>query len=48
MGHKEINCKKFKYDNDRRNSRMSRNTNPVDRRRSNGRTSRVGRSYKDK
>ena len=29
MGHKEIYCRKPKYDNDRRNSRMSRNTNPT-------------------
>ena len=40
MDHKEIDCRKPKYDNDRRNSRMSRNTNPIDRRRYNERTSR--------
>ena len=28
MGHKEIDCRKPKYDNDRRNTRVSRNTNP--------------------
>ena len=48
MGHKTIDCRKPKYDNDRRNSRMSRNTNPIDRRRSSERTSRQGRSYEDK
>ena len=46
IGHKAIYCRKTKYDNDRRNSRMSRNTNPADRRRSNERTSR--RSYEDR
>ena len=45
MGHNAIDCRKPKYDNDRRNSRMSRYTNLVDRRRSNERTSREGRSY---
>ena len=34
MGHNAIDCRKPKYDNDRRNSRMSINTNPIDRRRS--------------
>ena len=47
MDHKAIDCKKPKYDNDRRNSRMSRNANPVDRRRSNERTLREGRFYED-
>ena len=45
MGHKTIDCRKPKYDNDRINSRMSRNTNPVDRRRYNERTSSEGRPY---
>ena len=35
MGHNEIDYRKPQYDNDRRNSRMSKYTNPVDRRRSN-------------
>ena len=35
MGHKEIDCRKPKYDNDRMNNRKSRNTNPIARRRSN-------------
>ena len=48
MGHKEIDCRKPKYDNDRRNGRMSRYTNPIDRRRSNERTLREGRSYEDR
>ena len=48
MGHKEIDCRKSKYDNDRRNNRMSRNTNPIDRSRSNERTSREGRPYEDR
>ena len=48
MGHNAIDCRKPKYENDRRNSRMSRNTNPADRRRSNERTSREGRSYEDR
>ena len=39
---------KPKYDNDRRNSRMSQNTNPIDRRIYNERTSREGRSYGDR
>ena len=46
MGHISIYCRKSNYDNDRRNSRMSRNTNPLDRRRSNKRTLREGRHYK--
>ena len=45
MGHNEIDFRKPKYDNDRRNSRMSRNTNPIDRRTYNERTSREGISY---
>ena len=45
MSHKEIDFRKHTYDNDRRNSRMSRNINPIDRRRSNERTSREGRPY---
>ena len=45
MGHKAIDYRKPKYDNDRRNSRISRNTNLVDRRRSNERTLREGRPY---
>ena len=48
MGHKEIDCRKPKYDNDRRNSSMSRNTNPVDRRRSNERTLREQRPYEER
>ena len=48
MGHNAIDCRKPKYDNDRRNSRMSRITNSIDRRRSNERTSREGRSYEDR
>ena len=47
MGHKAIDCRKPKYDNDRRNSRMSGNTNPADRR-SSERTSREGRPYEDR
>ena len=47
MGHNAINCRKPKYDKDKRNSRMSRNTNPADRRRSNEWTSREGRSYEN-
>ena len=38
IGHRVIDCRKPKYENDRRNSRMSRNTNPTKRRRSNERT----------
>jgi hypothetical protein len=48
MGHKEIHCKKPNYDNDRRNSRISRNTNPIDRRIFNERTSREGRPYEER
>ena len=48
MGHNEIDCKKPKYDNDRRNSRMSRHTNLANRRRSNERTSREGRYYEER
>ena len=40
MGHKKIDYRKPKYNNDRGKIRMSRNTNPVDRRRSNEITSR--------
>ena len=48
MGHKEIDYKNLKYDNDRRNSRMFRNTNyPIDKR-SNERTLREGRPYKER
>ena len=45
--HKAIDCRKPKYDDDRRNNRMSRNTNPIDRRRSNKRTLRERRPYED-
>ena len=45
MGHKASDCRKPNYDNDRKNSRMSRNINPIDRRRSNERTSSEGRPY---
>ena len=48
MGHKVIDCRKPKYDNDRRNSRISRNANLVDRRRSNKRKLREGRPYEDR
>ena len=48
MGHNEIDSRKPKYDNDRRNSRMSRYTNPIDRRRSNERTLTKGRYYEEK
>ena len=48
MGHKAIDCRKPKYDNDRRNSRMFRNTNPTNRRRSNERTSRAGRPCEER
>ena len=48
IGHNTIDCRKPKYDNDRRHRRMSRNTNLVDRRRSNQRTSREGRPYEEK
>ena len=48
MGHNAIDRRKPKYDNDRRNSRMSRYTNHVDRRRSNERTLREGISYEDR
>ena len=34
-GHKEIDCKKPKYGHDKRSSRMFRNTNPINRKRSN-------------
>ena len=44
MGHKVIDCRKHKYDNDRRNSRIYGNTNFAYRRRSNKRTLREGRS----
>ena len=47
MGYKAIDCKKPKYDNDRRNSRMSENTKPVDRRRFNERILKEGRPYED-
>ena len=40
MGHKSIDCRKPTYDNDKRNGRMVGYTNPIDRRRSNERTSR--------
>ena len=45
MGHNAIDCRKPKYGNNRRNSRISRNTNPIDRRRSNERKLREGRPY---
>ena len=48
MGHKEIDCKKPKYDNDKRNNGMSGNTNPIDRRRSNERTSRERRPFDER
>ena len=48
MGHREIDYRKPKYDNDRRNSTMSKNTNPIDRRRSNERTLREGRPYEER
>ena len=48
MGHKEIDCRKPKYDNDRRNSRMFGNTNPIDRRRSNERTSRERKPFDER
>ena len=48
MSHKAIDFRKPKYDNDRRNSIMSRNTNPIDRRRYNEKTSREGRSYEER
>ena len=47
MGHKEIDCRKPKYDNYRRNSRMSRNTTPTDKR-SNERTSKEEIPYEDR
>ena len=46
MGHNGIDCRKPKYD--RRYSRMSRYTNIGDKRRSNERTSREGKSYEDR
>ena len=48
MGHKAIDCRKPKYDNDRRNNRISRNTNPIDRRRSNERKMIEERPYEDR
>ena len=48
MGHNAIDFRKPKYDNDRRNSRMTRNTNLEDRRRSNERTPREGRPYEER
>ena len=48
MGHNAIDCRKPKYDNDRRHSRMSWYTNPKDRRRSNERTLREGRPYEER
>ena len=41
FGHREIDCRKPKFDNNSRNSRMYRDTNPVgnERRRSSERTS---------
>ena len=39
MGHNAIDCRKPKYDNCRSDSRMSRYTNPADKRRSNERIS---------
>lgn len=48
MGHKAIYYRKPKYNNDRRNSRMFKNSNPTDRKRSNERTSREGRPYEDR
>ena len=48
MGHNTIDCQKPMYDNDIRNRRMSRYTNPIDRRRSNERTSKEGRYNEDK
>ena len=48
IGHTVIDCRKPKYDNDKRNSRMSKNTNPVDRRWSNERISRERRPYEER
>ena len=48
MGHRAIDYRKPKYDNDRRNSRMSRNINPIDRRRSNERMSSEWWPYEDR
>ena len=48
MGHNALDCRKPKYDNDRINSRIFRNTNPIDRRRYNERMSREERYYEDK
>ena len=47
MGHNKIDYRKPKYDNDRRNSRTSRNTNPINRR-SNERSLREGIFYEEK
>ena len=48
MGHNAIDCRKPKYDNDRRKNRMYTYTNPTNRRISNERTSREGRPYEDR
>ena len=48
MGHNAIYCREPMYNNDRRNNKMSRYTNLVDRRRSNERTSREGRPYEER
>ena len=48
MGHNVIDYRKSKYDNDRRNIRMSINTKPIDRRISKERTSSKRRSYEDR
>ena len=48
MGHNAIDCRKPKYNNDRRHSRMSRNTNHIDRRRSNVKRSIEGRFYEER
>lgn len=44
MGHNAIDCRKPKYDN----SRISRYTNPIDRRRSNERILIEGKCYEDR
>ena len=48
IDHNAIYCRKPKYDNDIRNSRMSRNTNLANRRRSNERTSREQITYEER
>ena len=48
LSHKEIDCKKPKYDNNKRNSGMYGNIKLADRRRSNERTSRERRPYEER